>query len=134
MPTREELHKLIDSLSEDAMQTAYRVFSFVQSPSISGDMRHLLQTQLMGLKPLMKPGTAPEFGGGSHYDSDRDSGTFSSNYWDGDAYVQETYHRHHGHPLAVIERICILGGRLIYKCQVRGPGDKRDEREVVFDL
>jgi hypothetical protein len=83
MPTREELHKLIDSLSEDAIQTAYRVFSFVQSPSISGDMRHLLQTQLMGLKPLMKPGTAPEFSGSSHFDSDRDSGDFSSNYWDG---------------------------------------------------
>ena len=134
MPTREELHQLIDSLPEETVSAAYRVLSFVQSPSISSDMRHLLQTQLLGLKPLMKPGTAPEFAGSSHYDSDRDSGTFTSNYWDGDAYVQETYHRHHGHPLAVIERIRIRGERLIYKCQVRGPCDKRDEREIVFDL
>ena len=97
-------------------------------------MRRIFQTQLLHLKPLMKPGTAPEFGGSSHYDSDRDSGTFSSKYWDGDAYVQETYHRHHGHPLAVIERIRIQDGRLIYKCQMKGPGDRRDEREIVFDL
>jgi hypothetical protein len=133
MPTREELHDLIDSLPEEAIQAAYRVLSWVQAPS-SHDMRQLLQTGLLQLKPLMKPGIAPEFGGSSHYDSDRDSGAFSSTYWDGDTYVQETYHRQHGHPLAVIERIRIQGERLIYKCQVRGPGDKRDEREVVFDL
>ena len=134
MATREELHELIDSLPEEAIQVAYRVLSYVQAPSISDDMRQLLQTRLLQLKPLTKPGIAPEFSGSSHYDSDRDSGTFSSKYWDGDAYVQETYHRHHGHPLAVIERIRIRGERLIYKCQVRGPCDKRDEREIVFDL
>jgi hypothetical protein len=134
MPTREELHNLIDSLPEQAIQAAYRVLSYVQAPSISGDMRHLLQTGLLRLRPLTKPGVAPEFGGSSHYDLDRDSGAFSSTYWDGDVYVQETYHRHHGHPVAVIERIRIHGERLIYKCQVKGPGDKRDEREIVFDL
>jgi hypothetical protein len=134
MPTREELHKLIDSLPEETIEAAYRVLSYVQAPSISGDMRQLMQTRLLQLKPLIKAGIAPEFGGGSHYDPDKDSGAFSSNYWDGDAYVQETYHRHHGHPLAVTERIRVHGERLIYKCQVRGPGQKRDEMEIVFDV
>ena len=90
MRTREELYKLIDSLPEEAIEAAYRVLSFVQVPSITGDIRHLMQTQLLQLKPLTKPGIAPEFSGSSHYDSDRDSGVFSSKYWDGDAYVQET--------------------------------------------
>ena len=77
-------------MSEEAIQSGYRVLSYTQAPSISGDMRQLLQTRLLQLKPLTKTGTAPDFSGSSHYDSDRDSGVFSSKYWDGDAYVQET--------------------------------------------
>jgi hypothetical protein len=34
----------------------------------------------------------------------------------------------------VIERTRVDGNRLIYKHEVQGPGDKHDEREVVFDL
>jgi hypothetical protein len=61
MPTREQLHELIESMPEEAIQASYRVLSYLQAPSISGDMRHLLQTRLLQLKPLMKPGIAPEF-------------------------------------------------------------------------
>jgi hypothetical protein len=53
---------------------------------------------------------------------------------DGDTYVVETYRGLHGHELTVIERIRLDGQRLIYKHEVTGPGDKRDEREVVFEL
>lgn len=81
MPTHEELHKLIDELPVESIHGASRVVSYVQAPSIHGDMRQLL----LQLKPLMNSGVAPEFGGSSHYDSDKDSGAFSSNYWDGDS-------------------------------------------------
>jgi len=34
----------------------------------------------------------------------------------------------------VSERIRVDGQRLIYKHEITGPGEKRDEREIVFDL
>ena len=92
MPTREELHKLIDSMSEEAIQSGYRVLSYIQAPSISGDMRQLLQTRLLQLKPLTK--TATDFSGSSHYDSDRDSGVFSPSI----GTVTPTCRKHSGWP------------------------------------
>ena len=54
--------------------------------------------------------------------------------WEGDSFVTQTYRQHQGHELLVIERIRVDGAHLIYKHEVSGPGEKRDEREVVFDL
>ena len=55
-------------------------------------------------------------------------------YWEKDTYIQETHRRHLGHELTVSERIRVDGQRLIYKHEITGPGEKRDEREIVFDL
>ena len=74
MPTREELHKLIDTMPEGAIEAAHRMLSNLQ------------------------------------------------------------VRRHLGHELTVSERIRVDGQRLIYKHEITGPGEKRDEREIVFDL
>ena len=41
---------------------------------------------------------------------------------------------HKSRELAIVERILVEGDRLIYKHDVRGPGDKHDEREVIFNI
>jgi hypothetical protein len=55
-------------------------------------------------------------------------------HWEGDTLIVQTYRQHQGHELMVIEHIRVEGSHLIYKHELQGPGDKRDEREVVFDL
>lgn len=46
----------------------------------------------------------------------------------------QTYGQHQGHELMAIELIHIDGQHLIYKHVVTGPGEKRDESEVTFEL
>jgi len=53
---------------------------------------------------------------------------------EGATFVQETLRNHKSHELTIVERIRAEADRLIYKHEVRGPGDKPDEREVTFDL
>jgi hypothetical protein len=54
--------------------------------------------------------------------------------WEDGTYIRETVRNHWGHDVKVVERIRIEGGRLIYQHEVLGPGDKHDEREVVFNI
>jgi hypothetical protein len=58
----------------------------------------------------------------------------SGQRWEGDTLIRETMRNHWGHDVKVVERIRIEGGRLVYKHEVLGPGDKHDEREVVFNI
>jgi hypothetical protein len=60
-------------------------------------------------------------------------GSASFNHWESDTFVAETLRRHKGHEFTVIERIRIYGSHLIYKHEILA-GDKRDEREIVFDV
>jgi hypothetical protein len=58
----------------------------------------------------------------------------SGERWEGDTLIRETMRNHGGHELRTVERIRVEGQRLIYKHEISGPGDKHDEREVVFNL
>jgi hypothetical protein len=143
MPTREELHKLIDSMPEGAIEAAHRALTNMQvwppaPPPTVEEMRQQMRKRMderrLEMMQRQKPGTIAGFGGTSNYDPTKGAGASSFNYWDGDTYIQETYRRHLGHEFTVIERIRIDGQRLIYKHQITGPGEKRDEREIIFDL
>ena len=81
-----------------------------------------------------RPGTIALFGGTSNYNPYTGVGSSSFQYWEEDTFVTETMRRYKGAELSVIERIRVDGQRLIYKHEVTGPDDKRDEREIVFDL
>jgi len=48
--------------------------------------------------------------------------------------LTEILRRHQGHAFKVIERIRVEDKRLIYKHEITGPGGKRDEREITFEL
>jgi hypothetical protein len=64
----------------------------------------------------------------------RDLRASSFEHSESDTFVHEILRNHKGHEVTVVERIRVAGDRLIYRHEVVGPGDKRDEREVVFDL
>jgi hypothetical protein len=143
MPTREELHKLIDSMPEGAMEAAYRALSNLQvwPPAALTDMETMRKRNEQHREEARKrmaaqqlTGTISAFGGSSNYNPTTGSGSHGMSHWEGDKLIVQTYRQHQGHELMVIERIHVDGKRLIYKHEVQGPGDKRDEREVVFDL
>lgn len=83
----------------------------------------------------MKRGTIAVSGGGSGYDPTHGSGSSTFHYWDGDAFVEETHRFHQGQKLITIEHLRLEPGKqFIYKHEVTGPGQKHDEREIVFPI
>ena len=142
MPTREELHSLVHSLPEGAVEAAHRVLSQLQvwPPVPPPDVQEWRQRarerwdeRRQEFAQGQKPGTVSVFGGARRYDSERGVGSASFNHWESDTFVAETLRRHKGHEFTVIERIHIDGSRLTYKHEILA-GDKRDEREIVFDV
>jgi hypothetical protein len=125
MPTREELHKLVNSLPDEAIRAAHLMLSKMQvwpqpPPPDVQEIRKRMELRA-GL-------------GSSGYDPDKGSGYSSFEHWDGDALIVETHRHHQGRDLTIIERIRAEGKRLIYRHEISGPGDKHDEREIVFEL
>jgi hypothetical protein len=139
MPTREELHKLIDSLPDGALEAAHRVLTHLQlwplplPPGVE-EMRQRMDQRRVEWQQRQRPGTISGFTSGRYYDRDKGAGSSAFRSWDGDTFIVETDHRHKGHAFTVVERTRLEGNRLIYRHEVTGPGDKRDEREIVFDL
>src|SRR5436309_2407773 len=68
MPTREELHKLIDSMPEGAMETAHRSLSHLQlwpppPPPEAAEMRKRMEERRLEWRQRQRPGTIGLFGG-----------------------------------------------------------------------
>ena len=119
MPTREELHKLIDSLPDGALDAAHRTLStFLTGPSSALDMATMRQRHeqmRMEMRKRMeerlprRPGTVSGFGGSGNYNPNTGSGSHSLSFWDSDGFVVQTYRQHQGHEIMVIERIRVDG-------------------------
>ena len=62
------------------------------------------------------------------------SGYWSFDHLDGDTLVIETHRYKDGHELSIIESIRVEGEYLIYKHKITGPGGKREESEVIFEV
>jgi len=115
MQSREELHKLVNSMPEAAIETAHQF---------------LLALQVWPPRPPVEAGkkitmTETRTATGSRAGFSR---------WDGDTYVVETHRSVRGHELTIVERLRVDGESLIYKHEVTGPGGKHDEREITFDI
>jgi hypothetical protein len=110
MPTRQELHALVDTLPEGAVDLAHMFLSRLQvwppPPPTGQVVAPGMQVRTADRKPILSSGER----------------------WEGDTLIRETMRNHWGHELKVVERIRIEGPRLIYKHAVTGPGGKRDER------
>jgi len=137
MPTREDLHKLIDLLPEQSVERAHAILAHLINPPAPSmeveEWRRKMAERNSELrsKTQVRPGMISGGGGSGNYDAQRGTGRHSFGYWDGDTFVQETLYNHKGHELTVTERLRIDRERLIYNHAVSGPGDKRDEREIT---
>ena len=143
MPTREQLHKLIDSLPEGSWEPANQLLSNLQTwpPPALPDMaamrkKHADHREEMRQKMIahQRPGTIGGFGASGNYNPATGSGSYGMSQWEGDTFVVQTYRQHQGHELIVIERIRIDGRQLIYKHEVTGPGPKHHESDVTFEI
>jgi hypothetical protein len=143
MPTREELHQLIDSLPESAMDAALRMLSSLQTwpPAPLPDLeamrkRHDDQRDEIKKRMAERPrrGGLSAYGGGGGYTPAMRSGSSSMSHWEGDALVVQTYRMHLGNELLITERFYLDGRHLVYEHAASGPGNKRDEREIVFEI
>jgi hypothetical protein len=139
MQSREELHKLIDSMPEGAIEVAHQALSQLQvwpptPPPDVQEMRRRMEERRREVMQRQRPGTIGGFGGSSNYDPDRGSASSSFSHWDDDTFVTETLRRHKGHEFRVVERVRVDGTHLIYKHEITGPGAKHDERQITFEL
>lgn len=143
MPTREELHNLINALPDEAVEMAHRSLTYLQvwppEPTFRQlDMQSMRQRLEDRREVIRKHNEGKHritgFIGAGNYDPTRGAASSGMSGWDGDTHVIQTYRQHQGHELMTIESIRVDGERLVYKHEVTGPGDKRDEHEVVFDL
>jgi hypothetical protein len=115
MPTREELHQLVDTLPEGAVEVAHMFLSRLQVwPPIPQSSK-----TMVGEMRMRGPQGTPVL-------SSREG-------WEDGTYIRENVRNHWGHDVKVVD-IRIEGGRLVYKHEVLGPDGKRDEREVVFNI
>ena len=143
MPTREDLHRLVDSLPEEALKLASNVLTGFQTwppappampPDLESFRANYSQREKERLESLGK-GIIGGFIGGRSFDPARGMGSASGTHWEGDTAVITTHRHYKGQFFTVVERIHIDEDRrvLIYKHEVTG-NNKLDEREIVFDL
>jgi len=146
MQSREELHKLVDSMPEGALETARQALSQFQiwPPQLPPPVEELRQIYERRWKEVQESGAGINcgvgIGGGSmEWPVDQPAATRRSGYWsfdhlDGETLVVETHRYKDGHELSVIERLRVEGEHLIYKHEVTGPGAGHDEREIAFEI
>ena len=139
MPTRDELHNLIDSMPEGAIEAAHRMLTTFQvwppvPPPEVEEMRKRMEQRRTEVMQHQRPGTISGFGGSGSYNPGKGVASSSFSHWDGDTFVTEVLRHHKGHELKVMERIRVDGQRLVYKHEITGPGDNHQEREIVFPL
>jgi hypothetical protein len=143
MTSREELHTLVDSMPDGAIEAAHRALSHYQvwpptpPPGVEEmrqSMRKRMEERRREVMQRQKSGTIAGFGGGGNYDPERGVASSSFSHWNGDTFVTETLRRHKGHEFTVIESIRVDGTQLIYKHEITGPDDQRDGREIIFEM
>src|SRR5262245_25279679 len=103
MRNREELHRLIDSMPDGALEAAHRSLTHLQvwpptPPPTVEDWRKethkRTEERQTELRQRQRPGTIALFGGTSNYNPDRGVGSSSFQYWEEDTFVTETIRRY----------------------------------------
>ena len=130
MASREELHSLVDSLPEKALDLAGQMLNSFQTwPPVHNVPPEL---ELMrGGRTGMLQGSV----GAGNYRQVTRSGSSSRTHWDGDTLVVQTRHYHLGNLLDVTQSIRLIENKhLVYKHEVSGPNGKTGEHEIRFEI
>src|SRR5262249_3490273 len=145
MATREHLHRLLDSLPEEAIEAAYRTLSLFQvcPPQLPQfeELRHTYDKRWKEVQEAQRGQTDEVSIAGVSIELplDQTPPTLSSGYWsfdylEADTLVVETHRYRDCHELAIVERISIQDEPLVYGHEITGPQGKREQREIIFDI
>jgi hypothetical protein len=140
--TREELHRLVDTLPEAALEPAEKALQHFQvwprqpPPEVERMQREHHERMLQS----MRPGTISVGGGGGSYSAGSGgrigNGRFSFTRWEDKTAVVETHHFHYGHEITITERLRMDddGKKLIYATEIVGPKGKTQSQEITFEV
>src|SRR5438552_18867139 len=120
--SREELHRLVDTLPEAALEPAEKSLRYFQvwphqPPPKIEEMRQAHRERFL---QSMRPGTTGGAGGGGSYTvgsgGQIQQGRFGFTHWEEKTAVFETHNFHEGHEITVTERLRMNddGKMLIY--------------------
>jgi hypothetical protein len=140
--TRDDLHRLVDTLPEGALENTKRVLEHFQvwPPQESPDVERIRREQLERMRRRMRPGIAGSGGGTSSYKAGAggiiEDGTFSSNRMEDNSSVTEMVRIYRGHELTITHRLRLddKGKTLIYVHEVAGPKGRSERQEISFDV
>jgi hypothetical protein len=140
--TREELHRLVDTLPEAALEPAentlqhFQIFPRQPPPEVA----RMRQEHQERMRRSMRPGASGTGGGGGSYSTgsgDRiQDGRFSFSHSEDGTPVVETHHFHQGHEITITERFRMdEGGKaLFYSSEIVGPKGKTQRQEISFEV
>ncbi len=138
---REELHQLVDTLPEAALEPAEKSLRYFQKwpPIAPPEIERIGQERKERMLRSMPPGTSGKSMGGASYTvgcGGRVQGRLSFSHSEEGGPVMETHHFHQGHEITIIERLRTSddGKMLIYANEIAGPNGKTQGQEVKFEI
>jgi hypothetical protein len=142
--TRDELHQLVDTLPEAALEPAEKALQHFQvwprQPPPAPEIERMNREHHERMLRSMRPGTISGGGGGGSYSVGREgriqNGRFSFTRWEERTQVVETHHFHEGHEITVTKRMRMDddGKSLAYATEIVGPNGKTHRHEITFEV
>ena len=140
--TREELHRLVDTLPEAALEPAEKALQHFQvwPRQPPPEVERMNREHEERMRRSMRPGTISGGGGGGSYSMGSggqiQNGRFSFTRWEDKTAVVEMHNFHDGHEIMVTERLRMDddGKRLIYSTEIVGPDGKAHRQEITFEV
>jgi len=140
--SREELHQLVDTLPEAAVEPAKQSLQHFQiwPPQPPPEIERMQREHQERMRRGMRPGTGGTGGGGGSYSTGSggriEDGHFSFTRSEDGANVIETHHFHEGHEITVTERLRMNddGKMLIYANEIVGPDEKAHTQQITFEV
>jgi hypothetical protein len=111
MPLRNELHRLVDTLPEGALEAVRGTLEHFQTwtPQPPPEVERMNREHLERMRGSMRPGTSGTGGGGGSYSMGKggkiDSGSLGFTQWEDKTSVIETHRFHAGHEITITERL-----------------------------
>ncbi len=138
---REELHGLVDTLPEGALEHAKNMLVHLQTwpPVPPPEIERINRLQEDRLRTL-RPGTGGGGGGGGSYTLGQGgrvrNGHYSFGYDENGTVVRETHHFHEGVEITITERMRLGVDRkaLIYANEISGPDGKHYTQNITFGV
>jgi hypothetical protein len=138
--SREELHRLVDTLPDAALEPAEKALQHFQiwPPQQPPEIERMNREHHERMLQSMRPGTTG--GGGRSYSIGSGgrvgNGRFSFSHWEDKTAVVETHNFHVGHEITITERLRMGadGRTLVDATGIVGPHGKAQSHEITFEV